>query len=170
MAKKVNVFISFRKEDIKIVKKFERMFVDHYECVTSSYVREDKIPNDLNDEATLQLIIKNHIQNSSITIVIIGENTYKSNFVDWEIKASLRGKKNDRKRSGLIGIFVPEITNGGKKHKNLIPERLGDNIKDGYAHCYDWTDDKTEFMMWIDQALFNRKNKQPNNNRLMKGR
>lgn len=164
MAKKPNVFISFHHQDVRIKEKFERIFENHYDIIASSSVREGKIPRDKSPEETMDIIRRNHLKNSILTVVLIGQNTYKRNFVDWEIRASLRQKEHGKKRSALIGIFVPEIENGATNHKSLIPNRLADNIKNGYAKCYDWTADVHEMKQWIEEALSKRK-LHPKNNR-----
>ncbi len=64
-------------------------------------------------------------------IVLCGERTHLSKFVDWEIKAAL-----DRRLS-LIGIILP--TNPSlDQNKPLLPERLGVNFDGGFAVICRW--------------------------------
>lgn len=170
MSSKPNAFISFHHDDLKIKEKFERMFDKHCNIISSSSVREGKIPEHLSAEETMRIIRDNHIKNSTITIVLIGENTYRSKFVDWEIKASLREIAGQRKRSALLGVFIPGIQNGCKNQKHLLPERLSDNLGfDGYAYCLDWTDNMAQMDLSIQKALANRSGN-PKNNRPLKGK
>ena len=167
MAKKPNVFISFQHDDLKVKEKFERMFVKHFDIATSSAVQTGKIDTDLNDEEIMRRIRNNHLRNATLTIVLIGKNTYNSKFVDWEIQYALRQKQRLKNRSGLMGIFIPEIKNGCKNYKRLLPPRLNENIKSGYAQCHDWTDDPQQLSAWVQKALSMRKMNPVNNRPLM---
>ena len=163
MSKKHKVFISFQHEDIKIKEKMERMFSKHFDIMDSRAVSTGDIDPNLNNDHILKIIRDKYLLDSSVTLVLIGENTYKSKFVDWEIHASLKDR-GQIGRSGLLGIFIPGITNGCKNNKNLIPARLGDNIKFGYASCHEWTEDPNQLQEWIHEA-FKARTKQPKNSR-----
>lgn len=52
-------------------------------------------------------------------------------FVDWEIKATLDAKH------GLIGLLLPTISKDSN-NQPLIPGRLYDNWRSGYAILIDW--------------------------------
>ena len=89
-------------------------------------------------------------------IVLVGPNTKKRKHVDWEIYAGLRGNVNGN--SGLIGIFLPTMRkspNGGWYYEDM-PARLADNIKSGYADCYDWDYAVKNFDFIIEKAFNSR--------------
>lgn len=83
------VFISFRGGDINLVNLFRAQakvknsdldFIDFslqvpFRSENAEYIRRG---------------IRARIENSSVTIVLIGETTYKSEWVDWEIRESLK--------------------------------------------------------------------------------
>ena len=70
-----------------------------------------------------------HLKDSTVTIVLIGTNTYKRKWVDWEIYASLR-PYGDRTRNGLLGIYIDEGA--------IVPRRWLQNINSGYATTMNW--------------------------------
>jgi len=95
------VYISFRGEDIDLVNLFRGQaksensdldFIDFslqvpFESENAEYIRSG---------------IRERIKNSSVTIVLIGETTYKSEWVDWEIRESLRLGK------GVVAVKLKE--------------------------------------------------------------
>ena len=119
-------------------------------------------------EATLQRIRERYIATASVTVVLIGQCTWKRKYVDWEIGASLRDT-NRNPRCGLLGILLPSHPNCGKGEysHSLIPPRLSDNCgRNGTFACvYDWPgpDGATQIKQWIHQAFLRRRN-QPDPN------
>jgi hypothetical protein len=99
------------------------------------------------DDYILQLIRQNHLKESTVTIVLIGSETHKRKWVDWEIYASLR-PYGSRTRNGLLGIYLP---NHGD-----VPARLLDNINSGYAVTMNWSNISWQLSSKIDEAFENR--------------
>ena len=62
---------------------------------------------DSNDtDYVMRRIREQYMQNTSVTIVMVGQNTWKRRYVDWEIAASLRnGFANPA--NALLGIKLP---------------------------------------------------------------
>ncbi|WP_123040155.1 TIR domain-containing protein [Cohnella candidum] len=100
-----------------------------------------------NDDYILQLIRQNHLKESTVTIVLIGSETYKRKWVDWEIYSSLR-PYGSRSRNGLLGIYLP---NYGE-----VPARLLDNINSGYAVTMNWGNISWQLTSKIEEAFQNR--------------
>ena len=149
-----NVFISYHHENDEgyknqFVDMYGHLFIDH-----SVYPGE--YDDDLSDEYIKRLIREEKITDSTVIVVLVGEDTYNRKHVDWEIYAGLTDLAGGH--SGLLGIIVPPI--GGPR---VIPARLGDNIQTGYAQCCYWpliqTDVDIELL--IDEA-FERKNTMAN--------
>jgi hypothetical protein len=105
-----------------------------------------------------QRIRDKYLRNSTVTIVLVGTETWKRKHVDWEISSSLRDSKLN-KRSGLIGILLPSRPDCGAKtfDAHTIPPRLYDNVGNRYAAIYDWTDSPSSIRSWVHDA-FVRKN------------
>lgn len=140
-----------------------KVFVSYhhdYDQLKANYLREtyganntliDRSLSDAYDSASndyiLQQIRTYHLKESTVTIVLIGSETAKRKWVDWEIYSSLR-PYGGRSRNGLLGIFLP--TAGG------TPARLQDNIDSGYAVTMDWRNISWQLESKIEQAFNNR--------------
>lgn len=70
----------------------------------------------------MQQIRDNYLRDSSVTIVLVGKDTWKRKFIDWEISASIRNTQNNP-RSGLFGIILPTHDDYGKVGytSNILP-------------------------------------------------
>ncbi len=151
------VFISYyHKEDENYKKKFEELFDDLF---INKSVNPGDIDSDNSDEYIKQLIQKEYIDDASVLVVLVGPNTYGRKHIDWEISAALNKKVGGY--SGLLGICLPTHPDYGKDKYNpdIVPPRLVDNIKSGYAKFYDWTTDRNKIKKWVEEAFQNRINK-----------
>ncbi len=147
---KHKVFISHYHADDEAVNEFVNKFAIEENIFTPKIVGDDydtTIDSD-DSEYIMRKIREDYLTDSTVTIVLIGSETYKRKYVDWEIASTLRNDSNN-KRSGLIGIFLPK-----KNIKNaIVPERLQDNIDSGYAKLYEYpTYPHLELEKWIDEA------------------
>lgn len=148
------VFISYHHADDIAVKEFVDKYSNTYKVFTPKIVGEQYGTEIESDDAeyTMRKIRENYLTDSTVTIVLIGKETYKRKYVDWEIASTLRNDPNN-KRSGLIGIFLP----GCNKFNTMIPERLLDNIRSGYAECYDSNNCSwITLERWIEDAYHKR--------------
>lgn len=147
---KHKVFISHYHVDDTKVKEFVDKFAEQYKVFTPKIVGDDYDTTINSDDSNyiMRKIREDYLTDSTVTIVLIGDETWKRKYVDWEIASTLRNDPNN-KRSGLIGIFLP-----GKNSSNTkIPERLQDNIDIGYAKLYKYPDYAyAELEKWIDEA------------------
>lgn len=109
----------------------------------------DEAYEDMDDDEILAAIRQDHLKDSSVTIVLIGSETAKRKWIDWEIYASLR-PYGSRSRNGLLGIFLP--TAGDP------PARLQDNIASGYAVTMKWENISWQLESKIDEA-YNKRGK-----------
>ena len=101
----------------------------------------------MSDEQILDAIRKKHLMDSIVTIVLIGSETSKRKWIDWEINASLR-PYGSRSRKGLLGIFLPTA--------GEVPARLQDNIDSGYAVTMKWENISWQLADKIEEAFKNR--------------
>ena len=113
-----NVFVSYcHRLDQDEADEFRRKFAIDKECFSDRSLSGDI--GYLSDETIKNNYIKPKIKTSSVTIVLIGKETSKRWWIDWEIYYSLRrGDYNER--NGLLGIYLPN-----KEHN--IPDRLSMN-------------------------------------------
>ncbi|HHE3640667.1 TPA: TIR domain-containing protein [Pasteurella multocida] len=169
------VFLSFHHQDDEYRQQFERKFSN--ECnsifVNRSVQYGDIDPNNRTD--TIRREIRDRfISDSTVTIVLIGSDTWKRKHVDWEIGYSLT-QTSQNTRSGLIGILLPSYTphkeyfsytncmcarteNGKIYTPCNIPPRLYDNIQSGYAKIYSYPFNAYELKQWIHEAFQRRNN------------
>jgi len=156
---KYKVFVSYHHandEDDKI--KFVELFSDMLDGFIDNSVWDGNIDDtNLSAEQIYKKIRDEYIKDSTVTIVLIGKETWKRKHIDWEIATSLvNGSKN--KRNGLIGILLPSRDDYSKVNydKCTIPPRLHDNVTCGYAKVYDWSYD-VDFIKQIIHEAFNRR-------------
>ena len=106
------------------------------------------------------------MRDSSVTVVLIGSETWKRKHIDWEISSSISDTKYNP-RSGLIGILLPTYPGYSKNKYNhyTIPPRLYDNIEKKFAVIYNWTDDSNKIQDWIHEAFLRKARVLPDNSR-----
>lgn len=166
---KNKVFISFHHADDDDRKEFENIFSSDVETFVSRSVQDGDIDPNNKTETTRQAIRDGFISQSSVTIVLIGRNTWKRKHVDWEIGYSIK-KTSQNTSSGLIGILLPSyqlcalgscsysVSDNGTVYTPCnIPPRLYDNVQAGYAKVYSYPTSHHELMTWIHEA-FQRRN------------
>lgn len=156
---KRKTFVSFyHNDDQDHREKFECLFGD---LIVSKSVEKGDIDSDKSDDYIKQLIQQGHLSDTTVLVVLIGPNTKCRMHVDWEIAGALNRKVGD-KYAGLLGIKLPSHPDfgTGKHNYDLLPTRLSDNLKTGYAIIRDWTDDRVEMQSYIELAFTNRTEKE----------
>ena len=149
------VFVSFHHALDEAYKvQFERLFCQVEKAVYSHSVQDGEIDTGISTEAIRQTIRDKHLRNSSVTVVLVGQETWKRKHVDWEIASSLRHTDLNR-RSGLVGLLLPtrwDHYTPNNPTYNTIPPRLVDNVHRGYASLHPWTEDATQMINIIHNA------------------
>ncbi len=168
------VFISFQhgnplidpKCGQKWKERFEFLFHQQFGSMISKSVQDGDIRDGILTETTRQKIRDEYIADATVTVVLIGPETWKRKHVDWEISSSIRETKNNS-RCGLLGILLPtypdynRITN--QYNPYTIPPRLYDNIKKGYASIHLWNENSNTVQDWIHKSFERRKTIIPDN-------
>lgn len=155
-----NVFVSYHHvNDQKYRDEFERLFSNIYDIFISKSVQIGDIPDNSSTDRIRQIIRDQYLRDTTVTVVLIGSETWKRKHVDWEIGSSIRDTSLNP-RSGLIGIILPTYprTDINKYDHFTIPPRLYDNIKCNFAKIYNWSNNPNEVQRWIHEA-FERRNK-----------
>lgn len=145
------VFLSHYNEDAEEVKKFVEYFDEEKEVFISKVVGDDYDTTINSDDSDyiMKKIREDYLTDSTVTIVLIGKNTHKRKYVDWEIASTIRNDTNN-KRSGLIGILLP----GRTKENTTIPPRLQDNVDCGYAEIRSYPSYSPDTLRnWIEDAF-----------------
>ncbi len=169
MTTRHNVFISYHhKNDEEYKCEFERIFSGIYDVLETKAVSDGDIDHYLKTETIRQKIRDEYIRSASVTVVLIGSETWKRKHVDWEISSSIRDTKYNS-RTGLLGILLPTYPRKDMSsyNKNTIPPRLQDNVGCGFAKIYNWTTNPAEVKRWIHEAFLTRKSVNPSNSREM---
>lgn len=128
------IFISFDHNDTAQVNGFLglRNIIDNFEFYNHKLDREIQSNN---TEYVQRVICKNYITPASVCVVLIGNNTWRSEWVKWEIQECLR------QGMGILGIKLKD-TNG--QIPNGIPG----------GHVGSWQPEK--FAQWINLAYENK--------------
>jgi Thoeris protein ThsB, TIR-like domain len=121
------VFISYHHANDQGYKEELVRFGEAHDIFLDWSVDTDDINDRLSDETIRQLIRDDYLRESTVTIVLIGQETKGRKHVDWEIYSSMfDGKTN--KKSGIIVITLPEtrcinfkIAHAGEKEA-IYPE------------------------------------------------
>lgn len=156
------VFVSYHHDNDEYYRdEFDKLTDDI--VIPKSVQRDDVNPN-LPAKTIRQKIRDEYLRDSTVTVVLIGAQTWQRKHVDWEIGSSIRDT-NLNPRSGLLGIILPTYKRSNSDHYNpyTIPPRLYYNIKCEFAEIYNWTGNKIELQGWINEAFDNRYKIDPDN-------
>ena len=152
-------FISYHSEDAEYAAAFVEAFEDIFIPRAIGVEEEDGSIIDSTDVDYLRDVIRReYLGESTVTIVLVGLCTWARKFIDWEIYASLRDSKNAT-RNGLLGILLPHAAGEAPP-----PERLKDNVPvsvdaDAYARFKVYPSDSVFLRQWIQEAFDARQSK-----------
>lgn len=172
MSERHRVFISYHHAlDEAYKSAFEKQFGKVFGTMISGSISIGDIDPNLKTETIRQKIRDEYLRDTSVTIVLIGEETWQRKHVDWEIGSSIRHTKANP-RSGLLGIVLPSYPRKDPSRYNryTIPPRLYDNIQCGYASIHNWSEDAKKVQGWIHAAYLLKDRKEPDNSRLSFGK
>lgn len=149
---KRKVFISYYHGDQTAVNKFVQDFSDVFIAKTVGVKDGDFDFDSTNPQYIMRKIRENKLQDSTVTIVLVGSCTHSRRYVDWEVKASLQ--QGITLPNGLIAINLPYMGSEG-----ALPERVSENVmrdsnrnEVGYARYYVYPDSKQKLYDWIEDA------------------
>lgn len=153
MTKRHKVFVSYHhtNPDQGYRNQFEQLCERTDIAVMRSVQIGDIDPN-LKTETIRQKIRDEYLADSTVTVVLIGTQTWQRKHVDWEIGSSIRHTPHNP-RSGLLGIFLPSFPLQDRKDPYKIPPRLHDNVEAGFAKLYAWTENPQDIQNWIHEAF-----------------
>lgn len=181
MSQRHKVFVSYHHANDQAYRdQFERMFTSFHNIMVSHSVQIGEIDENLPADRIRQIIRDEYLRESTVTVVLIGSETWQRKHVDWEIGASIRETRHNS-RSGLIGILLPTYqppmrgllqslddratTNNMHRryYEKTVPPRLADNVACGFSKIYDWSIDPYQVQQWIHEAFLTRTRVNPNN-------
>lgn len=146
------VFISYYHGDQVAVNKFVQDFSDVFIAKTVGVKDGDFTFDSTNPQYIMRKIRETKLEDSTVTIVLVGSCTHSRRYVDWEVKASLQ--QGATLPNGLIAINLPYMGNEG-----ALPERVAENVSRdsdgndlGYARYYVYPNSKQKLYEWIEDA------------------
>lgn len=177
---KHKTFISFHHADDWYKESLETQWGEQADGFISKSVRDGDINPYFSTDYIRQLIRDDYISDATVTLVLIGQGTWRRKYVDWEIASSIR-KTQKNSRTGLLGLLLPTYSvqslygqdrpalkrteDGYSYNSDTIPPRLNDNIECGFAKIYSWPNDHYNLRKWIDEAFQRRNSCSPSNGR-----
>lgn len=125
------VFVSYHHHgDQAYYNAFSTAFHDTYDVIYDNSLERSIDSDDVN--YVMRRIRENHITGTSCTIVLVGAESPKRKYIDWEISATLE------KGHALIGVRLPTARLTSDNQYVLVPDRLLDNINSGFASWLTW--------------------------------
>ena len=126
------VFISHYRGDRKEVDTFIAEFANRQK-IFIPYVlganENDDFIDSKNPEYVMTQIRKKYLQDTTVTIVLLGSCTHSRRYVDWELKSSLR--QGSYTPNGVMGIILPS-----QGTSCYMPDRLASNWEKGHNDCF----------------------------------
>jgi len=133
--KKRRIFISFDHDDTQQVTGFLglRQFVDNFDFYNHKL---DRRIQSKDGEYVAKVIREEYIRPASVTVVLIGNRTAQSPWVNWEIEESKRQGK------GLLGIRLKDTW--GVTPPGIPSEAVGGWDPDKFASWVEWAYQKSQ--------------------------
>ena len=94
-------------------------------------------------EIAIKRMIDQAMEGTTVTCVLIGQQTWAREYVEYEIQKSVE------RRNGLLGIRIHNIKNQSQ-HTDFWPGTIPLALTSAGAPVYDW--DKEKFGLWIEDA------------------
>lgn len=169
-------FVSYHHANDQNYKNiFDLRFGNKFDIVERGSVDLGDIPPGLQTDTIRQKIRDEYLRDCSVTVVLIGTQTWQRKHVDWEIGATLRQTQYNP-RGGLLGIYLPTYHqaypglvkfgwDGAVQSSDpyTIPPRLHDNVQCEYATLHNWSNDPEEVQEWIHAAYLRKSRLVPDN-------
>lgn len=150
-------FLCYHHADEKQVTDFMERF-DRGDKAFITRALGDDMPGDVIDSDNPTYVMRRigelYLQDSTITIVMLGRCTWSRRYVDWELQASLRSGEQTIP-NGVLGIRLPTATspaNPDRLDKNLPKSNSIIDHNKAYARRYRYPENKSELVKWIEDA------------------
>lgn len=107
-----DIFVSHYHADAEKIEAMKALLKSKGFNVRDSSIYEAKAKNNVNNEDYIKTLIRPHITWASTLVVLVGDKTAKSAWVNWEIEAA------ERKEKRIVGVYLQD------KKDSPIPEAL----------------------------------------------
>lgn len=150
-------FISYHHADEEEVSDFIDYFDHDHDVFISRGIGASMagdVIDSTNGDYIKQRIRQLYLPNTSVTLVLVGKETWGRRFVDWEVAASLRNTSTSS-RNGLVAITLPSVAALVGRRP---PARVEDNVDgdNGYARWMKYPSSAANLAVMIDDA-YNRR-------------
>ena len=115
-------FVSYHDADFSEVESFIRQFGEEFVPRCVGVTPQDRFVGSLDEHYIKSRVRDECLGDSTVTIVLLGRETWHQMFVDWEIAASLL-EGPARPRNGILAMPLPSMGN-----RATLPERIRDNF------------------------------------------
>lgn len=147
------VFIAYHHADEETVTRFMKRFGERNKIFITRALGEE-MPGDVinsdNARYVMDRIRDLYLQDSTVTIVMLGRCTWARRYVDWELQSSLRSGEQTTP-NGVLGVQLPStryVRNPPRLERNL-PNATS---RFAYARRYPYPKDKNQLVGWIEDA------------------
>lgn len=148
-------FVSYHHADEDEVAAFINHFDHDHDVLIARGIGASMagdVINSTNADYIKQRIRDLYLRDSSVTLVLVGAETWGRRYVDWEVAASLRNTSTSS-RNGLLAITLPSIADLPRE----LPPRVADNVDTtksdlAYARWMKYPSSTADLALWIDAA------------------
>ena len=95
-----NIFVSHYHTDAERIEDLKSLLGTHGMTMKDSSIYENKNPNNAHNEEYIKSIIRPQIDWAGTMVVLIGKDTSKSEYVNWEIEHAARKGKL------IVGVYL----------------------------------------------------------------
>lgn len=132
-----NIFVSHYHTDAEKIENLKALLSKHGMTMRDSSIYENKSPNKAHNEEYIKKLIRPQIEWAGTVIVLIGKNTSKSDYVNWEIEyAAKKGRR-------IVGVYLPgesesKLPDAFNKYGNSLQKWNGESIISGINGNDEW--------------------------------
>lgn len=145
MSKTINLFVSHKGEDEAKIESFKKLMEKRGYDFRDSSIKESEPNRAHNEEYIKNNYLAPSIKWAGTVVVLIGNNTHKSDWVNWEIEYAYRQGKR------IIGVYLPGETGA------QLPQAL----KDIGDSCVSWNADKIDEVIKTNRVIWEDENGNP---------
>lgn len=150
------VFISHFKADRNEVDRFINDFRDAFIPKVLGANDNDEFIGSSDTDYVMRRIREKYLDDSTVTIILLGSCTHSRRYIDWEIKSSLQ--QGTQLPNGLMAIVLPSQNNTAH-----LPPRLEANWNQEHNNCYarywSYPSSTEQLRLWIEDAHQSRINR-----------
>lgn len=143
MAIRRKCFVSYHQQDKLAVDRFIGAFGGSF--IRRGMEMTDDIIDSNNTDYVMRRIRELYLEDSTVTLVLVGQCTWARRYVDWEVQSSLRQPANGLP-NGLVAIQLAD-------NYRTLPNRVQLNVNSGYAKFYKYPQSQDSFIRIIEEAF-----------------